>query len=397
MKILRIVYDWPPPWDGLGPHPYEVTVSQSLLGHDITVFCARWPNAGKIEEPKGTSVVGFIREPIEGTWFFTTSLLMFGYYLSWRSHNTPDIIHIHGHFGAWIYLYRRFLSIFNKNHAELTIPIVSHFHNTVAGRRAKFLSMNKPIKAISKYLSWPIAEWSDRQAIKQSMAHLFVSQDTRDEAIKFYSASPEKCTLVETGVNTHLFRPIGTEEFEKTRKDLGLDSRDIVILNYGKMVERKNIHLLVEALPSLPITYKLMLVGSGDGSYIGRMKERIAELGLTDRVIFVGYTPYPELPIAIQASNLFVLPSSWEGLPKVVMESLACKVKVLASGFRVSEDIRGLFYLESLDPKDIAAKIQEVVQTEVDVDRDRIIDKFSWDKRVQIIEKVYEKITLADN
>ena len=46
MKILRIVYDWPPPWYGLAPAPYEMTVAQTKLGHTIDVFCGRWPRAG---------------------------------------------------------------------------------------------------------------------------------------------------------------------------------------------------------------------------------------------------------------------------------------------------------------------------------------------------------------
>lgn len=392
MKILRIVYDWPPPWDGLAPHPYELTVAQANLGHEVTVFCARWPNAGKLEKPANVTVVSFFREPLEGTWFFTTALLMFGSALSWIKQNKPDIIHIHGHFGAWIYLYRKLIKYINKSDVVLNTPIVAHFHNTVVGRKEKLLSHNKTIKPISKYLSWPLAEWSDRQAIKQGSAYIFVSQDVREEAIKYYGAEPSKCTLVESGVNTDLFKPVGTEEFEKSRRDIGLDLNDIVILNYGKMVERKNVHLLVEALKYLPNQYKLMLMGSGDDNYIMKIKARIEELHLQERVVMVGYTPYPQTPIALQVSNIFVLPSLWEGMPKVVMESLACKVKTLASGFRVTDDIRGLFYLDKLDPESIAAKIKEVVTTSVDVDRDLILDKYAWNKRVLIVEKVYEKV-----
>ena len=53
MKICRIIYDWPPPWSGLAPHPYEITKAQLKKGHDVTVLCARWPKAGDIEKPKG--------------------------------------------------------------------------------------------------------------------------------------------------------------------------------------------------------------------------------------------------------------------------------------------------------------------------------------------------------
>ena len=49
MKIARIIYDWPPPWSGLAPHPYELTLAQLKLGHEVEIFCGRWPHAGGFE------------------------------------------------------------------------------------------------------------------------------------------------------------------------------------------------------------------------------------------------------------------------------------------------------------------------------------------------------------
>ena len=37
MKILRIIYDWPPPWQGLAAHPYELTASQLKEGHEVEI------------------------------------------------------------------------------------------------------------------------------------------------------------------------------------------------------------------------------------------------------------------------------------------------------------------------------------------------------------------------
>ena len=81
MRILRIIYDWPPPWDGLSPHPYEITVAQAKLGHKIDVFCGRWPRAGSIVKVENTTLTAFLREPLPGTISFTTSVVMFFYYL----------------------------------------------------------------------------------------------------------------------------------------------------------------------------------------------------------------------------------------------------------------------------------------------------------------------------
>lgn len=160
-----------------------------------------------------------------------------------------------------------------------------------------------------------------------------------------YGADPRRCFLAETSVNSDLFKPIGQEEKEKSRKDMGLDMFDKVVLNHGVMSERKNINLLIDALALLPNTYKLLLVGPGDSVYMEKMNENIKSKKVEDRVVKVGYTPYPQVPIAYQVSDVFCLPSAWEGLPKAVMQGLACGVPCLVSGFKVAEEIKGLYYL----------------------------------------------------
>ena len=112
MKILRLIYEWPPPWDGLAPAPYEMTQAQLKLGHTFDIFCGRWPFSGKIETLPNVLHHLFPREIVPGTLLLTSAPAMFIYYLYYRTKNKPDIIHAHGHFGAWLYLYRYFLMKF---------------------------------------------------------------------------------------------------------------------------------------------------------------------------------------------------------------------------------------------------------------------------------------------
>ena len=104
----------------------------------------------------------------------------------------------------------------------------------------------------------------------------------------------------------------------------------------------------------------------------------------------VGYTPYPEVPIAYQVSDLFVLPSSWEGSPKVVTQGLACGIPCLVSGFKLGENIDGLFYLENLEPKYIAEISQQLIEAKPPVDTHKVKLIYSWDQRVRLLEEVYE-------
>lgn len=391
MKILRIIYDWPPPWQGLAPHPYELTLSQTKEGHDVEIFCGRWPSAGEIERPNNIKVNPIIREPLSGTIFFTSSLILFFKYLAWRKKNTPDIIHSHGHFAIWIYFYRFFLQKFFPWSKELKIPLVVHFHNVAKDRWEQMKKQNKPISPLAKTLVWPMTVFSDRYASKTAAACIFVSEGNLKKAVEYYRIDERRCFLVESGVNHSVFRRVGYEEKEKSRIDIGLGAEDKVILNHGVMSERKNVHLLVEALKFLPKEYKLLLVGSGSSTYVGKINETIKMEKLEDRVIRVGYTPYPQTPIAYQVSDIFVLPSSWEGLPKVVMQGLSCGVPCLVSGFKLAEDIAGLYYLNDLNPESIAKNIFSIVENaDIHVDSNKVGLLYSWDSRVKQIEKIYE-------
>lgn len=389
MKILRIIYEWPPPWIGLAPAPYEMTKSQIKLGHEIDVLCGRWPNAGPIEQVHNVNLHPVWRAPLQGTIALTSSILIFFKYLSFRKRQEVDIIHSHGHFGIWIYLYRSFLIRFFPWAKELQTPLVVQFHNTVKGRQVKLENNDTPIKNISKFLDWPLAEIADRTAIRIADAYVFVSEDLKKEAIEYYKADPSKCYVIETGVNTDSFFQIGPDEKAKTRIEMKMEPSDKLILNVGAIVERKNIHLLVDSLAFLPKNYKLMLMGSGDADYMDKISENILAKHLKDRVIWIDYTPYPQVPIAYQAADIFVLPSSFEGLPKAAMESLACGTQVLASGFRLENDISGIEYLTSIKPEDIAAQIKDMIQNPRQVDIYNVTKKYSWDVQAAVLEKVY--------
>jgi len=392
MRILRIIYDWPRPWTGLSPAPYELTKAQVNAGHQIDVFCGVWPFSGGIARTKGVTFHPFLRAPLPATVFLTTAPFMFLYYLEWRKNNPVDIIHAHGQFGIWLYFYRSLLKRFFKKSKELKTPMVVHFHITAVGRTAQFKKEEKQVKFYSKYFEWPLHEWSDKLAASCGDAFIFVSSAVMTEAIEHYGIDKSKCFVVETGVNTELFIPVSSEEREKTRRDMSFDRDDKVILNLGMQTERKNVHLLIEALPFLPPHYKLILVGPCSSEYAIRLETLITQFNVRNRVIRAAATPYPQVPIAYQMADVFVLPSSFEGMPKVVFEALSCEVPVLGHGFKAREEISGLVYLPSLEPKIIADEIKRIVETAVYVDRPKVINYYSWGVKAREVEEVYKRV-----
>ncbi len=390
MRLLRIFYDWPGDWNGLAPAGYEMTKEQSKLDYKITVMCGLWPSKPLVTIPNVT-FSKIIREPIPGSIYFTSSVILFLKYFLWRNKYKVDVIHSHGHFGIWIYLYRSFLKKFRIFKFEFEPVFITHFHNTFKGRWESLKKEGKSISWVSEKIAWPLGIKSDKWALDSSNLCIFVSQNLLEEAVNYYGADRNKCMVLENGVNVELFKKVNSIEKDKTRKELGYDSLDTVIMNYGNMVSRKNITKLVESLVHLPINYKLLLIGSGSKEYMEEIDKIIIDHLLGSRVKKIPYTPYPELNIPIQSSDIFVLPSDFEGLPKVVLEALACELPCLVSGFKFLEDFEGVFYLDNKDPKHIAEKIVEISRKKINFDIDKYRINFSWHSKIFALDEIYKK------
>lgn len=390
MRLLRIFYDWPGTWNGLAPAGYEITKEQAKLGYKITVMCGEWPSKPVVEIPN-VNFIKILREPIAGSIYFTSSLILFIKYFLWRNKYKVDVIHSHGHFGIWIYLYRSLLKKLKLSKFEFEPVFVTHFHNTFMGRAESLKKEGKEISWVSQNIAWPLGIKSDRWALESSDLCIFVSQNLLEEAVQYYGADRSKCIVLENGVNVDLFKKVNSIEKDKTRKELGYDSLDTVILNYGNMVARKNITKLVEAMVHLPINYKLLLIGSGPKKYMEEIDQVIIDHLLGSRIKKIPYTPYPDLNIPIQSSDIFVLPSDFEGMPKVVLEALACELPCLVSGFRFLENFEGVFYLDNKEPKHIAELIVAISNKKITFDIDKFRANFSWHTKIFVLDEILKK------
>jgi len=361
MKILRLVYEWPPPWDGLASGIYELTEAQRKLGNQVEVFSSkRFPRALK-----------------RFSLFLTTAPAVLLGYLFYRLRGKRfDIVHGHGHITACFNLYKLAFGWLDKT------PYVLHLHITAAGREMWARQKGSKLDFWTRYFEWPLHKLSDKIGCRVADAVICVSDSVKNEAVKYYGANPQKIFVVENGVNTRLFEPQKQKTKNKKQK----------LLYVGALSRRKNVHLLLKAMQLLPESYHLTIVGRGDESYQNLLKKMIEKHQLWDRINLVGYVKYPQLPSYYQNADLFVLPSSYEGLPKVVLEALACGTPVLAAGFKIREKIPGLFFLPNLQAKKLAAEIKNVSEGKSRVDVSLLRKKYSWEKKAEAIQKIYARI-----
>ncbi|MBQ8433073.1 MAG: glycosyltransferase [Clostridia bacterium] len=122
------------------------------------------------------------------------------------------------------------------------------------------------------------------------------------------------------------------------RRSLGLDKDSFVCTYVGELSKRKNQGFLIDAVHRLReegSAVRLLLVGLGNEE--ANLKQRVADLGLEDRVFFLGHRD--DIAEILSATDLYVSASSCEGLPFNLMEAMAAGLPVLASDVRGQWDL----------------------------------------------------------
>jgi len=148
------------------------------------------------------------------------------------------------------------------------------------------------------------------------------------------AGSADKFVVVPNGVDPAAFAP-GSDRFQ-ARAELGINPQWSVVGMAGSITERKGQLLLLQAAAKvvkvLP-RVKFILIGrtndAHDEEYAAKLRGYVDHMGLTENVRFMGWCS--DMPHVLSALDLFVLPSSNEGLPRSILEAMAAAVPVVAT------------------------------------------------------------------
>lgn len=131
------------------------------------------------------------------------------------------------------------------------------------------------------------------------------------------------------GYNNEKFFPVSQEEKKKIRAEKGYDGNEKILIYVAEMNENKNQGMLIKALAEIPGA-RLLIVGADN--YGGKYKALAKELGVSERVEFLGHRDDAEQ--LVKLSDICAASSLREGLPVNIMEAMACGLPVVAADNR---------------------------------------------------------------
>jgi glycosyltransferase involved in cell wall biosynthesis len=212
-------------------------------------------------------------------------------------------------------------------------PVILHswmFHANIPGRILGRLA-HVPV-IISSERTMGQEGWF-RRRINQATAFLCDQIVCVSEAVARYAESriglpTNKVTVIPNGIDLDDFRHVPTRS--QTRKMLGLPTDVLVVGSVGRPRPVKGFHLLLQAYIAIEKRFpdsRLVLVGNGPDEE--RLKGMAVATGLQHKIIFLN--DRQDIPSVLQAFDLFVLPSIWEGMPNVLLEAMAASLPILAT------------------------------------------------------------------
>lgn len=238
----------------------------------------------------------------------------------------------------------------------------------------------------------------DRRLLARFPLVVTVSDAIRRTLID-HGANPSGVRRLLNGIDHRHFRRTPAAR-QRLRAALGIPEGTVVVGAVGRLEPVKRFDLLLEAFARIQLHRAATLVLVGEGSCRSALERQARNLGLTDRVRFLGHRE--DVLDVHHVLDVYAQSSDSEGIPNAVLEAMALETAVVATdvgGTReiIDDGVHGL-----LVPPDDAAALSHAIQRTIDdscgagsrirAARLRIERELSFDSRNEALEQIYAEL-----
>jgi glycosyltransferase involved in cell wall biosynthesis len=293
-----------------------------------------------------------------------------------------------------------------KNNYQIVWSIM-----TFAGFAGLFLKLFFPeIKfLLTLQEGTPIGEIKRKAAIVYPLFWLMFKKADKVQAISHFLAGfgrdmghTKEIDVVANGVDLKYFANTPQEsDLLALKKKFGKKEGDIFMISTSRLVKKNAMDDCIQALKYLPEHVSLLIVGVGDEEQ--KLRTLARDIGMRDRVKFLGFLPKEEIPKLLAVSDVFVRPSRSEGFGNSFIEAMASGLPVVATPVGGIPDFlddheTGVFCRPD-NPKSLAEAVMEIIDNPalrekiIRQGKERAITRYGWDVIVKDMkEKVFEPL-----
>ncbi|KAA3646318.1 MAG: glycosyltransferase family 1 protein [Chloroflexi bacterium] len=165
-----------------------------------------------------------------------------------------------------------------------------------------------------------------------------VSERVRRIAIEEEGARAERVSVITNGIELADVQKFSKAEIASLRASLDVPESTLLALTVGRLMEQKGHTYLLDAIPQiLQQCPDVVFAFAGEGPLRAELEAKASELGISEAIRFLGLRD--DIPSLLQAADIFLMPSLWEGLPIAMLEAMRATLPIVVSEVEGVEDV----------------------------------------------------------
>lgn len=293
----------------------------------------------------------------------------------------PEVVHTHSSKAGII---ARFAA------SAVRVPIVVH---TIHG-----MSFNRTQSPLTRGFYATL----ERSAARRTQCTITVADAMIEQTVAAGVCPRDRMHTVYSGMEVERF---DRRLFDRAavRREWGFEEESIIVGSVARLFRNKGYEQLIPIMADAARRESRMrFVWVGDGAQRGEYETQLRNLGLLDRVHFVGLVPPSEIPRLMSGFDILAHASQWEGLPRAVVQALLMEVPAVAFAIDGTPEVvlsgKTGFAVQLNDTGAFAEALRELAANPAAREafglagRKLCLERFDWRTMVREIEAVYRRL-----
>jgi glycosyltransferase involved in cell wall biosynthesis len=245
----------------------------------------------------------------------------------------------------------------------------------------------------------PIIKMYVKKVMKQCDHVQCDAEFVKQKIINDYGKSPDKITVFPWGIDLNVFK---TMDKVKCRSELNLENDKFIII-FNRALEK--VYGVMDLLEGFKIFSQnknnVLLLMMSDGTMKSKVKQFIDENNINSKILFKGRVPNTELPMYLNASDVYISTALSDGTSLSLLEALSCSLPVIVTDVPAIKewvsDSNGIT-IPAKDPQKVCDALEQyyndrqLMNTHGELNSGLAKQRADWDKNYLKLKQIYNNL-----